>query len=55
MHKVETQHLEQQDNHSIWLHTAEVQHREMDNLVQMAQEPATKLVLAQEAEVKVTG
>jgi hypothetical protein len=52
---VETQHLELQDSHSIWLHTAEVLHKVTDNQVQMVQELTTEQELAQVAEDKVNG
>jgi hypothetical protein len=55
MHRVETQHLELQDSHSIWLHTAEVLHKVTDNQVQMVQELTTEQELAQVAEDKVNG
>jgi hypothetical protein len=55
MHKVETQHLELQVNLSTWLHTVEVQHRVMDNLVHVDQVQIILQELAQVAEVKVTG
>jgi hypothetical protein len=55
MHKVETQHLELQDSHSTWLHTAEDQHKVTDNLVQMERELKIEQELAQEEAAKVTG
>jgi hypothetical protein len=54
-HKVEIQHLELQVSHFIWLHTAEVQHREMGSLVHVGQEQ----IILQELDLvvadKVTG
>ena len=55
MHRVETQHLELQDSHSIWLHTAEDQLKVMDSQVQMAQELTIEQESAQVVADKVTG
>jgi SMC interacting uncharacterized protein involved in chromosome segregation len=55
MHRVETQHLELQDSHSIWLHTAEVLHKVTDNQVQMVQELTTEQELVQAAEGRANG
>jgi len=55
MHKVETQHLELQDSHSIWLHMVEDQHKVMVNLVHVVQEQIILQELAQVAEVKENG
>jgi hypothetical protein len=55
MHKVETQHLELRDSHSIWLHTAEAQLKVMDNLVHVDLEQITLQELAQEEADKATG
>ena len=55
MHKVGTQHLELQDSHSIWLHTAEVHHKATDNLVHADLEQITLQELAQAEAVKVNG
>jgi hypothetical protein len=55
MHKVETQHLELRDNHSIWLHTAEAQLKVMDNLATAVQEQITLQELAQAEADKATG
>jgi hypothetical protein len=55
MHKVETQHLELRDSHSIWLHTVEDQHKEMDSLGLWVQVLKIGLELAQAAADKVTG
>jgi hypothetical protein len=53
--KVETQHLELQDNHFTWLHTVEAQHRVTDSLVQWDQVLKTKQELAQAEAAKVNG
>jgi hypothetical protein len=53
--KAETQHLEHQDNHSTWLHTAEVQHKVMDSLVQWGQVLRIEQELAQAEADKETG
>jgi hypothetical protein len=53
--KVETQHLEHQDNHSTWLHTVEAQHKVMGNLAHVAQEQTTLQELAQAAADRVNG
>jgi Cdc6-like AAA superfamily ATPase len=55
MHRVETQHLELQDSHSTWLHTAEVQHKATDNQETVVQEQITLTELAQAEAVKVNG
>jgi hypothetical protein len=55
INKVETQHLEHQDNLFIWLHTVEDQHKVTDSLVQTAQEPIIEQELVQAEAVKVTG
>jgi hypothetical protein len=55
MHKVETQHLELQDNLSIWLHTVEDQHRVTDSLVHADQEQMILQELAQAEAVKENG
>ena len=55
MLREETLHLELQDSHSIWLHTEEVQHREMDSLVHADLEQITLQGLAQEEAVKALG
>jgi hypothetical protein len=55
MHKVETRRLELQVSHSIWLHTAEVQHREMDSLVHVDLAQTTLQELAQAEADKATG
>jgi hypothetical protein len=55
INKEETPHLELQDRHSIWLHTAEAQHKAMVNQVQMAQALTTEQELAQAEADKVHG
>ena len=55
MHRVETQHLELQDNHFTWLHTAEEQHKVTDSRVQMVQELKIEQELVQAEVAKVTG
>jgi hypothetical protein len=55
INKVETQHLELQVSHSIWLHTVEDQHKEMDNLEIADQEQTTLQELAQAEADKVNG
>jgi hypothetical protein len=55
MHRVETQHSELQDSHSIWLHTAEAQLKVMDNLVHVDLEQITLQELAQAEADKATG
>lgn len=47
--KAETQHLELQVSHSIWLHTVEVQHKETDSLVHVDQE---QIILQEEAQAE---